>query len=106
MNFLEIQLKIVSSTLVFDIYYKATNSFNYLIHSRSHRSHTKNSFALFRRILNIVTDNTEKGLRELKKNPIERNYPPEIIYYTFTKCFLPKLDKSKDLGKIDFHKDI
>ena len=75
MNFLEIQLKIVNSTLVFDIYYKPANSFNYLIYSRSHRSHTKNSIALSRRIINIVTDNTEKGLRELKKDPIERNYP-------------------------------
>ena len=29
-NFLDIQLKIVNNTLIFDIYYKPTNSFNYL----------------------------------------------------------------------------
>ena len=31
---------------------------------------------------------------------MERNRPPEIIEYTFTKCFQPKLDKSKNLEKI------
>ena len=29
LNFLDIRLKIVNNTLVFDIYYKPTNSFNY-----------------------------------------------------------------------------
>ena len=46
LNFLDIQLKIVNNTLVFDIYYKPTNSFNYLTHSSCHPSHTKNNIAL------------------------------------------------------------
>ena len=37
-----------------------------------------------------------------KKHLIERNHPPQIIDYTFTKCFQPKLDKNKDLDKIIF----
>ena len=103
-NFLDIQLKIVNNTLIFDIYYKPTNSFNYLTYSSCHPSHTKNNIALSlaKRIINIVTDNREKRLSELKKHLIERNYPPEIIDYTFTKCFQPKLNKSKDLEKIIF----
>ena len=44
----------------------------------------------------------EKRLSELKKYLIERNHPPEIIDYTFAKCFQPKLDKTKDLEKIVF----
>ena len=104
LNFLDIQLKIVSNTLVFDIYYKPTNSTNYLTYSSCYPSHTKNSIALSlaKRIINIVTDNREKRLSELKKHLIERNHPPETINYTFTKCFQPKLDKNKDLEKIIF----
>ena len=102
MNFLDIQLKIVNNTLLFDIYYKPTNSFNYLTYSNCHPTHTKNNIALSlaKRIINIITDNREKRLSELKKHLIERNHPPEIIDYTFTKCFQPKLDKNKDLEKI------
>ena len=37
-----------------------------------------------------------------KKHLIERNHPSEIIDYTLTKCFQPKLDKNKDLEKLIF----
>ena len=104
MNFLDIQLKIVNNTLVSDIYYKPTNSFNYLTYSSCHHSHTKNNIALSlaKQIINIVTDNREKRLRELEKHLIEINHPFEVIDCIFTKCFQPKLDKSKDLEKIIF----
>ena len=102
MIFLDLQLKIVNNTLVFDIYYKATNSFNYLSYSSCDPSHTKNNIALSlsKRIINIITDNKEKRLSELKKHLNERNYPSEVINYTFNKCFQPKLCKSKDLENI------
>ena len=104
LNILDIQLKIVNNILVFDISYKPTNSFNYLTYSSRHPSHTKNNIALSlaKRSINIVTDNREKRLSELKNHLIERNYPLETIDYTFTKCFQPKLDKNKDLEKIIF----
>ena len=94
LNFLDIHLKIVDNTLVFDIYCKPTSSLNYLTYSSCHPSHTKNNiaFSLAKRIINIVTDNKEKRLSELKKHLTERNQPPETIDYTFTKCFQPKLD--------------
>ena len=96
-NFSDIQLKIVNNTLVFDIYYKPTNSFNYLTYSSCPPSHTKYNIALSlaKRIINIVTNIREKRLSELKKHLIERNQPPEIIDYTITKCFQPKLDKNE-----------
>ena len=51
--------------------------------------------------LNIETNNREKKKKsELKRYLNERNHPPEKIDYTFTKCFQPKLDKCRDLGKI------
>ena len=78
LNFLDIQLKIVNNTLVFDIYYKPTNSFNYLTYSSSHPSHTKNTIALSlaKQIINIVTDNRETRLSEVTKHLIERSHPP------------------------------
>ena len=81
LNFLDIQLKIVNNTLVFDIYYKPTNSFNYLTYSSCHPSHTKNNIALSlaKEIINIVTDNRETRLSKLKKQLIERNHPPEVM---------------------------
>ena len=96
LNFLDTQLKIVHNTLVFGIYYKPTNSFNYLTYSSCHPSHTKNNvgLSLAKRIINIVTDHREKRLSELKKHLSERNHPPEIIDYTFTKCFQPQLNKN------------
>ena len=45
--FLDFQLKIVNTTLVSDIYYKLTNSFNYLTYSSCHPNHIKNNIALF-----------------------------------------------------------
>ena len=57
LNFLDIQLKIVNNTLVFDIYYKPTNSFDYLTYNSCHPTHTKNNIALSlaKRIINIAT---------------------------------------------------
>ena len=104
LNFLDIQLKTVNNTLAFHIYYKPTNSFNYLTYSSCHSSHTKNNIALSlaKRIMNIVTENKEKRLCGLKKLFIERNHSPEIIDYSFTKCFEPNLGKNKDLEKNHF----
>ena len=60
-------LKIVDNTLVFDIYYKPTNSSNYVTYSSSHPSHTKNNIAL-----SLVTLK-KKRLSKLKKHLTERN---------------------------------
>ena len=75
LNFLYIQL---NNSLIFDIYYKPTNSFNYLTYSSSHPSHTKNTIALSlaKQIINIVTDNRETRLSEVTKHLIERSHPP------------------------------
>ena len=64
--------------------------------------HTKVVTLVIPRIINIVTDNRETRLSELKKHILERNPSPEIIDYAFIECFQAKLDKSKDLEKIMF----
>ena len=77
---------IAGNALVFDIYYKPANSFNYLTYSSCHPSHTKNNIALSlaKQIINIVTDDRVKRLSELRKHLLERNHAPEIINYAFT----------------------
>ena len=96
LNFIDIQLKVVSNTLVFDINYKPTNSAATLVILRI----INIALSLVKRIINFVTDNRETRFRELKKHLIERNHLTEIIDYVFTKSFQPKLDKNKDLEKI------
>ena len=97
-NFRDIQLKSVNNTLLFDIYYKPTSSFNYLTYSPSP---IKNNIALSlaKGIINIVSNNREKRLKELI---FKRNHPLKIIDYLFTKWFQPKLDKDEDLENIIF----
>ena len=74
LNFLDIQLKVVKNTLVFEIHYKPTNYFNYLTNSSCHPSHTKKNIvlSLAKRIINIVTDNRGKILSEIKKHLIKK----------------------------------
>ena len=43
LNFFDISIRIFENNLVFDIYYKATNSFNYLTNTSCHPPHTKNN---------------------------------------------------------------
>ena len=71
------------------MFMETTNSFNYLTYSSCYPIHTKNNIApsLPKWIINIITDNREERLSELKKQHIERNHPPKIIDCTFTKCF-------------------
>ena len=79
-SFLDINLKILNNKLHFDVYHKPTNSFSYLHYKSCHPPHTKNDIALSlaRRIVQIVTDNTNNRLQELrsltkKKTPRKKN---------------------------------
>ena len=70
LNFLDINVRIVEKNIVFDIHYKATNSFNYLTYTSCHPPHTKNniSLSLAKRIVSIVTNNRGNRLKELKEH--------------------------------------
>ena len=77
LNFLDINIRIVENNLVFDIHYKRTNSFNYLTYTSCHSPHTNNniSLSLAKRIVNIVTNNGENRLKELKEHLLDRIHP-------------------------------
>ena len=68
LNFFDINLQVVENILVFYIYYKPTDPFNYLTYTSCHPPHTKNniSLSLAKRIVSIVTNNRENRLKELK----------------------------------------
>ena len=76
-NFFYINLKIINNKLNLDVYHKPTNSFTYLHYTRCHPPHTKSNIALSlaRRIVRIVTDNTNNRLQELKAHLLKRKHP-------------------------------
>ena len=92
LNFLDINIRIVESSLVFDIDYIPTNSFNYLTFTSRHPSHIKNNISLSfaNHIVSIVTNIGGDRLKELKEHLLDRKHPQHIIDYSFTKIFQPK----------------
>ena len=74
-------LQIVEYNLVFNIYYKPTNSFNYLTYTSCHPPHTKNniSLSLAKRIVAIVTNNRENRFKELKEQLLDKKHPQHTI---------------------------
>ena len=89
LNFLDINIQIVESNLVFDIHCIPTNSFNYLTYTSCHLLHTKNniSLSLAKRLISIVTNNRENQLKELKEHLLDTKHPQHIC---FIKIFHPK----------------
>ena len=81
LNLLDMNLQIVEYNLVFNIYYKPTNSFNYLTYTSCHPPHTKNniSLSLAKRIVAIVTNNRENWFKELKEQLLDKKHPQHII---------------------------
>ena len=71
----------IEYNLVFNIYYKPTNSFNYLTYTSCHPPHTKNniSLSLAKRIVAIVTNNRENWFKELKEQLLDKKHPQHII---------------------------
>ncbi|XP_071122593.1 uncharacterized protein [Mytilus edulis] len=81
--FLDILILKNGTTLTTDIYYKKTDTHQYLNFHSCHPSHTKRNipFCLARRVCTIVSDDFTKELRlnELKVFLKEQNYPNPLI---------------------------
>ena len=103
-NFIDINLKIINNKLHFYVNHKPTNSFSYLHYKSCHPPHTKNNIALSltRRIVRIVTDNTNNRLQELKGHLLKRKHQETITDYSFTKLFQPRKHKNNDKSVINF----
>ena len=84
---LDVKCVVVNNILKFYIYYKPTNSFTYLQFNSCHPKHTVNNIAysLGKRIVQIVTENRDIRLKELKENLINRGHPSNNIDIAFNK---------------------
>lgn len=83
MPFLNILTKKTNNIVTTDIFYKKTDSKNYVPFVSCHPSHTKVNipFTLARMICTIVDDDETKSMRlsELKCNLKRKGYPPNVI---------------------------
>ncbi|CAH3117113.1 unnamed protein product, partial [Porites lobata] len=88
--FLDVMIRKDKTHLTTDIYYKPTDSFQYLPYTSSHPRHTKNNipYNLTRRICMIVEnqDIRERRLDDLKQILLRKQYPAEIIDYGVNKA--------------------
>ena len=76
-NFLDINLKIISNKLHFDVCHRPTNSFSYLHFKSCHLPHWKTIIALSlaRRIVRVSTDNNNNRIQELEGHLIKTRHP-------------------------------
>ena len=102
-NFLDITITAKEEKLIFDIYHKPTNAFNYLKYTSCHPRHTKNNIALSlgRRIVKICSENRESSLDKLKNHLIMCQHPEFIVEDSFAKIFQPS-EKSLNEEYITF----
>ena len=102
-SFLDIKVIKRDQRIVTDIYYKITDTHQYLHFDSCHPRHTKRTipFNLARRICTIVSENElrKKRLDELQKMLIERKYPVELVRFGIDKATqtpITELRKKKD----------
>ena len=81
--FLDILIKREENKIITDIYYKKTDTHQYLHFSSSHPSHTKRNipYCMARRICTIVTEENIRNIRlaELKSFLLKQKYPKKLI---------------------------
>ena len=97
-----------------DIYYKPTDSKQYLLYTSCHPKHTRNSipYNLARRLKMIISENNTLLVRleELKMFLLKQNYPPSLIEDSISKLtdfnrpdlLKPKASISKDINLIPY----
>ena len=104
-NYLDLSISALGKKIIFDIYHKPTNSFNYLKYTSCHPKHTKQNIALSlgRRIVRICsTDSARyKNLDELKVNLLRCDHPESVIDEALSKLFSPN-QYGGELDKIPF----
>ena len=81
--FLDILIKLSNNKIITDIYYKKTDTHQYLNFESCHPSHTKRNipYCMARRVCSIVLDKTlrKRRLEELKMYLLQQKYPLKLI---------------------------
>ena len=90
-HYLDVNIKVENECLLLDIYYKPTIAFSYLKYNSCHPKHTRNNLArsLAKRIVQIVSENREARLDDLKNHLHKIGHPIEIIEEAFLKTMTP-----------------
>ena len=103
-NYLDLKIKTVGDRLVFDIYVKLTNSFNYLKYTSCHPKHTKNNIALSlgRRIIKLCSaQHHEKNIKDLRSHLVRCDFPDNVIDDALEKLYSPPT-KASDIEHLTF----
>ena len=102
-DFLDITIKTEEDRLLFNVYHKPTNAFNYLKFTSCHPKHTKENIALSlgRRIVKICTENRSSQLADLRTHLIKCEHPDAVIDDAFEKIMSP-MEKAKNQDCIVF----
>ena len=98
-HYLDVLMEIVSRQVIFDVFHKPTNSFGYLKYSSCHPPHTINNIALSlaKRIVRIVSNNSENRIEEMKNHLMQRDHPEEVIDNALAKLYSPsQKDSTKE----------
>ena len=104
-NFLDVQLVInENKCIITDVFYKKTDSMQYLNFNSSHPRHVKQNipYNLARRLCMIINNSKilEKRLEELKNALLSRKFPLNLIKYGIDKAMkIPKEDLLKNTTK-------
>lgn len=100
--FLDILVKKTEGRIITDIYYKSTDTHQYLDFRSSHPSHTKRNipFCLARRVCTIVADETlrDRRLDELQKYLELQRYPLNLIR--------AGINKAKEIPLVDLRRTV
>ena len=98
--FLDVMVMKKESNIVTDIFYKITDTKQYLLFDSCHPKHTRNNipYNLARRLCTIISDTEILNIRlaELEKLLLQRRYPKKLIENGINKA---KLHERKDLLK-------
>ena len=108
--FLDIMIIKTGKRIITDIFYKKTDTHQYLDFHSCHPSHTKRNipFCLARRICTIVNDENRKELRlqELKTFLKKQNYPSSLIDMGIQKAKLIPLTELRSTRSKDQNTDL
>ena len=108
LNFLDISILLYSDgRIATDIYYKDTNTHDYLLYDSHHPDHVKNNipFTLAKKIVVFCSSQfVEQRLSELRRSLLACKYPPHIINKGFHNARLqgPAPDPSKKTSPLAF----
>ena len=96
-HFLDVKCSIEGTQIIVDIHYKPTNSFTYLRFDSCHPHHTINNiaYALGKRTIQLVSENEDIRIEELKDDVINRGHPINMVEESLCKIYSPKNQTNK-----------